>query len=259
MEWLNPKKMIYSRVYRRNLLDKLPNSEDIINWLYKKFIRYWSLLGLVIYLTIFNSTNQISFGLDGFDFSEIGWAHFINIFKVPLSFIGLGIPIYGIILTMHRSQQNEKQLELFRINVNFNNYFKHKDEFVKRMTPYFESLGGWRDYTDEDKLRTLYEKWYGSDFKTDFKISAPINHVVHELFDSLNTLYTGKHRVHIETIRHLIKILGFENKVRLVSLTNFAESPKHIARDIQNVIKVCDTIFKFSNEDGPLNPLTNGY
>ena len=228
--------------------------ENKVVWLYKNFIKIWFTTGMLIIVSIILSTNQISFGCDSLDGSEIGWAHFINVFKVPLSFIGLGIPIYGIIVTMYRSLQNEKQLELFRQNVNFNNYYRHMDEFLKKMSSYFDKIGGWGDYTNEDKLRTLYVKWYGAEFKTDFMISRETLNLVEEFYDRLNTLCLRTKNVNIPDTMHIIEKLGFEKQVSISSITNLTTTQPIVIDDsIHNVIKVCETILKFSNQEVKIN------
>ena len=227
-----------------------------VTWLYKNFIKIWLTIGMLIIVSILLSTNQIS--LFQIDFSEIGWEHFVNIFKVPLTFIGLGIPIYGIIVTMYRSIQNEKQLKLFSQNVKFNNYYKHMDEFIKKLSSTMESNRYWGGKRDEDLLRKIYVKWYGANFDTNFKISDEILHLVKEFYDELNEIYSQQKKLDLTKLKNIVKKLGFETRVTDIPFKKLERQPDGIEGSLQTMIKLCESIMEFSNQGVEKNEFIQG-
>lgn len=79
------------------------------------------------------------------DFSGEGFSRFVELFKVPISIIAIGLTLIGICGANHRSEQTKRQIErtseqilrtdeqikLTRSQNNFSNYFKHVEEFEK--------------------------------------------------------------------------------------------------------------------------------
>ncbi len=225
--------------------------EDRVNWLYKNFIKIWLTIGMLIIVSIILSTNQVS--LFKFDWSEIGWEHFVNVFKVPLSFIGLGIPIYGIIVTMYRSIQNEKQLELFRQNVNFNNYYRHMDELVKTLSSYHNINQLYGRGAEEDFYRYLYTKWFGTDYNIDFKIPDLILSTVKQFYDEIENVVTKKVELNNEKIKNMILILGFEKKIDDGLITELGRCI--IQSYVTHSIRMCEKILEFGNQSVEKNDL----
>jgi hypothetical protein len=222
------------------------NLEDRVNWLYLNFIKIWLTIGMLIIVSILFSTNQVL--LFRFDWSEIGWGHFVDVFKVPLTFIGFGIPIYGIIVTMYRSIQNEKQLELFRQNVNFNNYYRHMDEFIKKTSSFLRKNKFWDGKDEEDLLRKIYVKWYGSDFKSKFIISNDILNLVKAYYDELNEIYYHEKELDLKKLKSMVQSLGFETKVPEICFQKLENRPEGIDGSLQIMIKICESIMEFSNQ-----------
>ncbi len=85
--------------------------EKRINFYLNHYLIFLLIIVGVISLLILIYTEQIE--LFSFDPSENGWGHFVNIFKVPLSIIGISIPIYGILVALSKLFQTEK---LFKLN-----------------------------------------------------------------------------------------------------------------------------------------------
>lgn len=218
--------------------------ENFIQWLYKYFVFVWVIIGISIFLIIFFNTKQISF-LDN-DWSEIGWEHFVNIFIVPLTFIGLGIPIYGIIVTMYRSIQNEKQLKLFSQNVNFNNYYRHMDELVKTLSSYSNINQLYGRGAEEDFYKYLYTKWFGTDYNIDFKIPDLILSTVKQFYDEIENVVIKKVELNKEKIKNMILLLGFEKKIDDGLITELGRG--RTQSYITHSIRMCEKILEFSNQ-----------
>ncbi|WP_157957552.1 hypothetical protein [Salinicola halophyticus] len=55
----------------------------------------------------------------------------LRIFKVPIGIVALVFPGVALVASAHRSDQTKNQIEEMRVNNNFSNYFKHREEFEK--------------------------------------------------------------------------------------------------------------------------------
>jgi hypothetical protein len=223
---------------------------------YKKYIDFlerffpliWILCFIAIILSISFSTNKIQiFKLDA---SEIGWNHLIAIFNVPFSFLLIGIPIYGIILALKRIHQTEDQLKLLSNNIHLNNYYKHMDEFIKTIIYFrdsynppvtegddlFDSEEKFNDFKERlstDFIRRLYIKWYGNEFKSNYKIKEDIHNDIRDLYKCI-----GQYRREMEIIE-LIKKLGFKS---IFIDTGF------IYKEIHWIFNVCERALEFSDQ-----------
>jgi len=72
----------------------------------------WLSINIFLYVTILFTNDTIV--LWHISLSYKGINHFVEVFKIPLYFFAAGIPIYGIILTIKRIDQSERQLNEFR-------------------------------------------------------------------------------------------------------------------------------------------------
>lgn len=97
----------------------MKNRREIIYFILYHYFFIVAIPILTIFILILFNTNEIE--LFYFDFSEKGFAHFVNIFKVPLSLVGLSIPLYGILLALYRMYQTE-EIMLFNQKVFESNY-----------------------------------------------------------------------------------------------------------------------------------------
>jgi hypothetical protein len=93
------------------------------------------ILALGASLTIAESSN-LKFNPD-----YLGFNSAINIFKVPLGTLAVGLSIIGIFGANHRSEQTKRQIErtvaqveITKSQNNFANYYKHIEEFEKFCT-----------------------------------------------------------------------------------------------------------------------------
>jgi hypothetical protein len=75
---------------------------------------------------------HLSFALDGESFN-----HAVDLFKVPLGILAVGLTLIGICGANHRSEQTKRQIERTSRQIamtqnqnDFSNYYKHIEEFV---------------------------------------------------------------------------------------------------------------------------------
>ncbi|MDH1632415.1 hypothetical protein [Pseudomonas mosselii] len=56
---------------------------------------------------------------------------FFNLYKYPISILGLAVPLSAIVAAIHRSNETAYQIKLTLSQNTFNNYTKHQEEFSK--------------------------------------------------------------------------------------------------------------------------------
>ncbi|MBV4486961.1 hypothetical protein HU727_015310 [Pseudomonas sp. SWRI153] len=103
---------------------------------------------LLTVIAYFNSNYSICFTSDCIN-------NFFNLYKYPLSIMGLGIPLSAIAAAVHRSEETSLQIKASQNQLDetlkqnkFNNYIKHKEEF----TEFLEKLEGVCDCKFTDPL-----------------------------------------------------------------------------------------------------------
>lgn len=89
-----------------------------------------SLLSTVIFFffIIVDKFSQIQL-----DFSQEGFTFFFDLFDFPVKLLTAGAVLFGLWLTIERMKQTEKQIDSIVSNNRFNNFYKHKEEFVNFM------------------------------------------------------------------------------------------------------------------------------
>lgn len=108
-------------------------------------------------------------------FDYAGFNHAIEVFRVPLGVLALGLSLVGICGANHRSEQTKRQIErtslqieLTRSQNDFANYYKHIEEFEK----YCAKLK--KPDTEVILTRNLYRKLFLKSRNGDFLISPDI-------------------------------------------------------------------------------------
>jgi len=199
-----------------------------------------------------NFRNSISFPFDENEFKTV-----VSTYSVPLTVIGLLIPVYGVIISLRRLYQTDEALKVQHENIYMNNYYRHLDEFIKLFTTIKDLLEkkllspeineiNTHDF-NEMFFRTLYQHWFGKRFHSDHKILP-------DILTNLRTL--------IETSEKLLTIEGptasdtefqeMEDEL-YVCLENLGLTP--ILRDFSTrtnliiTIFITKHIFDFSDQD----------
>lgn len=75
--------------------------------------------------------NIISNNVSQFCLSSDCVNNFFELYKYPLSIMGLSVPLTAIVAALHRSEEARHQIEETIKQNTFNNYIKHKEEFLK--------------------------------------------------------------------------------------------------------------------------------
>ncbi len=144
------------------MIKKIFQIQNVKKW----FLWIWIGIFFILYYFTAKASGVFCLHIDCIDFSKNGWENFVDIFKAPLSFLGFGIPIYGIIVTLYRSAQfNENMYEVKsqKFNTNFFQLLRVHQDIVNALdlepSQTNKSL-----ITGRDCFRTWYKQ-----FETDYK------------------------------------------------------------------------------------------
>ncbi|WP_286785112.1 MULTISPECIES: hypothetical protein [Pseudomonas] len=127
--------------------------------------------------------------------SSACWTNFIAFFKVPIAIASLAIPIAGVVVAMHRSDEtaiqiknSQRQIDEALANNKFGNYLKHRDSFINLVLAGQERL-----LIKESRVKinasALYEKIYPKNSYTNLELHSDGNyqfwHIVHSRIEAL--------------------------------------------------------------------------
>ncbi|EOA9037069.1 hypothetical protein ACIMS2_004500 [Vibrio harveyi] len=173
-----------------------------------------TLISIAISLTIYyNSNLELSLSYQGFN-------HAISVFKVPLGILALLIPLGAIYATNHRSRQTIKQIELTRIQNNFNNYYKHIEEYIK--------------YCEKNNLKLLNELTLTKDTHINYRS------IHNKIFPQI---MSGESYSHSEEM-----IIRLKNNATHVVKAIYEENQKNNYQH-KNIINLCKGFIISSNID----------
>ncbi|MBY7846727.1 hypothetical protein KW417_14380 [Vibrio fluvialis] len=133
---------------------------------------------IVMALIIYNQTRlELRFDYEGFN-------NLLNIFKVPLGFSALIIPIVALLAANHRSEQTKKQIEVTNKQNCFSNYYKHLEEFEKHFQKY-ESVN--RNMTRLDS-RHMHGLMFPRALEGDYRVSDNYLNIYDFIYDMLEKI-----------------------------------------------------------------------
>ena len=211
------------------------------------------IITMIIAFGITISSPNISFG--SVDFTESGWALLFRVYKAPFSVFVVGTTTWGIFLAVRRTYQLEKQIELtnkqyklFEHNIAMNNYYKHLDEFIKVLVDYRKSRALWGSHgsdADLDLYRELYYLWFGRKYKSSNMISKEVIENVKKLCTLVIEEFKYPEKHVSKPIHDLLKIIGFEKKIRYDDIYIGRRSITGLAND---ALKLCKRILIFSDQ-----------
>ncbi|NWD81003.1 hypothetical protein HX891_11525 [Pseudomonas reactans] len=116
--------------------------------------------------------------------------YFFQLYKIPLSILGLSVPLTAIVAALHRSEEAHQQIQETLKQNTFNNYIKHQEEFYK-ILEIIEKKCFCR-FTDP---LTLYRRIFPRNNYSNFTFVA---HSKHEPFSKNNFL----ENMRIETFKY---------------------------------------------------------
>lgn len=133
------------------------------------------IIAVVLSIYIISTSNLVY--KEGYE----GINNLFTIFKAPLAFIALLVPIGAIYAVQHRSEQTKIQINLAMNQNDFANYYKHIEEFEKYIKAY--NLGVFGD------TRKIHYLLFPKARKGDFELDAT---VINSLFkESLKNIGEG--------------------------------------------------------------------
>ncbi|MGY2259224.1 hypothetical protein [Pseudomonas sp. SDO55104_S430] len=84
------------------------------------------MLGVILFIAISISNNNLTVC-----FSSECVNTFFELYKYPLSMLGLSVPLTAIVAALHRSEEAHLQIQETLKQNTFNNYIKHQEDFFK--------------------------------------------------------------------------------------------------------------------------------
>ena len=150
--------------------------------------------------------------------NEEGFKNFFDWFDFPVKLYAACIALLTLAITSMRAFQFDKSLELLSDNNKFNNFYKHREEFIKFMNQvYFFNTS--RGPLNQDKrviILPFYDQYYYKNYKT-FQPAVSDN-----VMNEISTFYNR------------LKIIGIENtSLNIIEIDKLRE----IDYIINNVVK----------------------
>lgn len=106
------------------LKDKIEKYSNILSWLWKTT----AVFSLFLFCFIaYSERANIVFAL-----SIQGFVEFERIFDFPIKILTVSFILFGLWLTVERMKQTDQQIESITSNNRFNNFYKHREEFLKK-------------------------------------------------------------------------------------------------------------------------------
>ncbi|MCF8240760.1 MAG: hypothetical protein K9J16_05185 [Melioribacteraceae bacterium] len=105
------------------------NKDEIKN--YSLILKLFWIVGLVssmlifLYILFFQSTTY------KFNTTIEGFSGFLTVFDFPIKLLTASVVLFGLWLTIERMKQTDKQIDSIVSNNRFNNFYKHREEFLK--------------------------------------------------------------------------------------------------------------------------------
>ena len=226
-----------------------------IDSLKKWFPILWFLVFVFLFYFTFKSNEAICFGCDCIGFKKENWDLFIDIFKVPLAFLGFGIALYTIIVTLYRSEQfneNLREIRNQKFDVLFFNLLKVHQEIVNSID-LIPGVSNRPLITGRDCFRTFYK-----DFDTNYNGNVKAKKE------------TGQKRIEIafdEFYREKQSDLGhyfrhFKGMVEYIDKSSI-NNKKFYTEIIRNQLSIYELLILFyyglSGQDPRLKPLLEKY
>ena len=128
-----------------------------------------------------------------------------ELFKAPVAVAGFALPLLGLIGLNHRSEQTKKQIEEARVQNDFANYYKHKEEFLK----YVETIKTDKCLVTANMMRshnTLFPKSRRRDFNVSQKQIQRVDRFINSFVKSVPLLFDQDK--HESALSNLNKVKG---------------------------------------------------
>jgi len=140
----------------------------------QKFSKTFLILSIILFSVFVGSAISIFINMPShqFQLDSSGFFNFFEIFNPSFQFGTASVILFTIWLTLERMKQTKEQIDLTRDDVNLNNYYKHRDEFVSFISKksIFTTLKQQRNFDIATLLYPVYSYFFNQSYK-DFKPS----------------------------------------------------------------------------------------
>lgn len=203
-----------------------------------KAVFYFSLGLMTIALTSFVYT-LIFISRIYIDFSSQGWNDFLDNYSPQLKIAGVGLALFALWMTTERMRQTQDQIKAITDNNRFNNFFKHREEFIKYFgsKKYIVELAKNSIELLDTHLLRIYEHFFYNTY-TDFTTSLNSYARKHCYFflNTLNDSNLNQKDVDISiidqsSIREILK----KNKSPIILITNYS---LNLLKENRQMIKI---------------------
>jgi len=101
------------------------------------------------------------------DITSEGWNGFLNYYSPQLKIAGVGLAFFIIWMTAERMKQTQDQIRSIVENNRFNNFYKHRDEFIKHLSSqqFMVNIAKYSDFNLNDLLLTYHRMFYTSRYE----------------------------------------------------------------------------------------------
>jgi hypothetical protein len=184
------------------------------------------------------------------EFTADGLSLFVKVFSIPLYFFAAGIPIYGIILTIKRIDQTDRQYR----ELMYSGYANHLEDFIESLkksnSADIHILSNVMKENEELLYRRWHKIWFGNEKTFDHFIKDSAINEVKDLFQNVSKIreqISNDQKIAFESLEQvknqLIKVgFNFSNDI-IHSIQH-----KGTSGEIQSSIKLLVNIPKLSGE-----------
>lgn len=138
------------------------------------FSKIFLILSIILFCVFVGSAILIFIYMPPHQFQpdSTGFSNLFEIFNPSFQFGTASVVLFTIWLTLERMKQTKKQIDLTQDDVNLNNYYKHRDEFMSFISKrfVFTILKQQRNFDLETLLYPVYSYFFNQSYK-DFKPS----------------------------------------------------------------------------------------
>ncbi|MCA2465994.1 MULTISPECIES: hypothetical protein [Vibrio] len=232
-------------------------------------VRFFGLRLVRFVSAIFGSVFLFTFLVTLFDTSTLDWKldveglkfFFLDAMKVPGSILAFYLAVLGLIGANHRSEQTKKQIEEARVQNDFANYYKHKEEFLKHV----EDIAEGYYFIPAQRVR-IHHWFFPNSRHQKFQINPECTHSL----DSYISAFAGYISVLVEESSYQGALNSLENlhkeietkfsmkstyngdfKCSLSRNTGWDSDFSDYVKQFVDVFKRIDTLFQFDQDYEP--------
>lgn len=185
-----------------NIFDPGKSLFDLL--IFKVIVTIPVVISIVLYIIIVENLNLV------FDFSYEGIKNAIEYFRIPISFLGMLIPVVGIASMIHRSNQISFQInQLVKQNI-ITNYVSNKNEFVKH---YVNNLSVLKSTDYYLSYGVIYNNSMNGDYSVDKIIYVKYENLLNLYFDVFDKLKTDEILLSKVVTKMESEIQNFQNTI----------------------------------------------